>query len=117
MEGRNLRIDYRWAVSEIDNLRPSIKELVGLNPDAIITRVRDLAKTMTDAQIVAELNRCGERSATGRRHTVHTIAWIRWKYEIPAPTLKRPEEWTVKDLAAKVADGTVVLESVRVPAS
>jgi hypothetical protein len=72
------------------------------NPDAIVTRVRDLAKTMTDAQIVAELNRCGERSATGRRHTAHTIAWIRCKYKIPAPTLKRPEEWTVKDLAAKL---------------
>jgi DNA invertase Pin-like site-specific DNA recombinase len=72
------------------------------NPDAMITRVRDLAKTMTDAQIVAELNRCGERSATGRRHTAHTIAWIRCKYKIPAPTLKRPEELTVKDLAAKL---------------
>ena len=72
------------------------------NPDAIVTRVRDLAKTMTDAQIVAELNRCGERSATGRRHTLHTISWIRWKYKIPAPTLKRPEELTVKDLATRL---------------
>jgi len=72
------------------------------NPEAIITRVRELAKTMTDAQIVAELNRCGEQSATGRAHTVHTIAWIRWKYDIPMPTLKRPEELTVKGLAAKL---------------
>jgi DNA invertase Pin-like site-specific DNA recombinase len=72
------------------------------NPEAIITRVRELAKTMTDAQIVAELNRCGEQSATGRAHTGHTIAWIRWKYEIPTPLLKRPEELTVKGLAAKL---------------
>ena len=72
------------------------------NPDTVVMRVRDLAKTMTDSQIVAELNRCGETSATGRRHTMHTISWIRWKYKIPGPSLKRPEELTVKELAARL---------------
>jgi hypothetical protein len=27
------------------------------------------------------------------------INWIRYRYEIPAPVLKRPEEFTVKELA------------------
>src|SRR5450755_4784435 len=72
------------------------------NPDTVVMRVRDLAKTMTDPQIVAELNRCGEKSATGRPHTMHTISWIRWKYKIPGPSLKRPEELTVKELAARL---------------
>ena len=57
---------------------------------------------MTVPQIVAELNRCGEKSATGRPHTMHTISWIRWKYKIPAPSLKRPEELTVQELAARL---------------
>jgi DNA invertase Pin-like site-specific DNA recombinase len=68
-------------------------------PEPIIARVRDLARTLTDRQIVAELNRLGELSATGRPHTMHTISWIRWKYRIPAPTLKRAEEMTVQELA------------------
>jgi DNA invertase Pin-like site-specific DNA recombinase len=72
------------------------------NPDTIVMRVRDLAKSMTDAQIVAELSRLGELSATGRPHTMHTIKWIRWKYQIPAPDLKRPEELTVQELAARL---------------
>ena len=72
------------------------------NPDTVVMRVRDLAKTMTDPQIVAELNRCGEKSATGRPHTMHTISWIRWKYKIPGPSLKRPEELTVKELAVRL---------------
>jgi len=38
------------------------------------------------SQIVAELNRCGEKSATGRRHTKHTISWIAGKYRIQLPS-------------------------------
>jgi hypothetical protein len=71
-------------------------------PEPIIARVRDLARTLTDRQIAAELNRLGERSATGQRHTLHTIKWIRWKYRVPAPMLKRPEEVTVQELAARL---------------
>jgi DNA invertase Pin-like site-specific DNA recombinase len=71
-------------------------------PEPIIARVRELAKSMSDPQIVAEMNRCGEKSATGRPHTMHTISWIRWKYQIPAPALKRPEELTVQELAARL---------------
>jgi hypothetical protein len=33
---------------------------------------------------------------------MHTIKWIRWKYRVPAPTLKRPEEVTVQELAARL---------------
>jgi DNA invertase Pin-like site-specific DNA recombinase len=71
-------------------------------PEPIIARVRDLARALTDRQIVAELNKRGELSATGQSHTMHTIKWIRWKYRIPTPSLKRPEELTVQELAARL---------------
>jgi DNA invertase Pin-like site-specific DNA recombinase len=71
-------------------------------PEPIIAHVRDLARTLTDREIVAELSRLGELSATGRPHTMHTIKWIRWKYRIPAPTLRRPEEMTVQELATRL---------------
>jgi putative tryptophan/tyrosine transport system substrate-binding protein len=35
-EGRNIRIDYRWASGEADRLRMFAKELVGLQPDVIV---------------------------------------------------------------------------------
>src|SRR3984957_18227125 len=35
-EGRNLRIDYRWAGGNVDRMRTYAKELVELRPDAIL---------------------------------------------------------------------------------
>src|SRR5262245_66623963 len=33
--GRNVRIDYRWGLSDIDRLRKSAEDLVGLAPDVL----------------------------------------------------------------------------------
>ena len=71
-------------------------------PEAVVARVRELAKTMTDPEIAAEFARCGEMSATGRSHTVGTIRWIRLKHRISGPTLKRSEETTVEELSARL---------------
>jgi putative ABC transport system substrate-binding protein len=35
--GRNLRIDYHWAGSDINRIRPLAQEVVGLQPDIILT--------------------------------------------------------------------------------
>src|SRR5690348_8023263 len=37
VDGRNLRIEIRWAGGSADNLRKQATELVGLAPDAILT--------------------------------------------------------------------------------
>jgi DNA invertase Pin-like site-specific DNA recombinase len=102
---RHAIMHIRWhggACSDVHVDLPRPRAEVIRYPEPIIARVRDLARTLTDRQIVAELNRLGELSATGQRHTLHTIKWIRWKYRVPAPMLKRPEEVTVQDLAARL---------------
>src|SRR5262245_4801705 len=33
--GRNVRIDYRWGLNDVDRLRKSAEELVGLRPDVL----------------------------------------------------------------------------------
>jgi hypothetical protein len=68
-------------------------------PESIVSQVRTLASTMTDVQIAATLNQGQLRSAKGKPFTKDMIKWIRYRYEIPAPVLKRPEEFTVKELA------------------
>ncbi len=102
---RQAILHVRWQGGACGNVtvdlpRPRAEEI--RYPEPIIARVRDLARALTDRQIVAELNRLGELSATGLSHSMHTIKWIRWKYRIPAPTLKRPEEVTVQELAARL---------------
>ncbi len=37
IEGRSVRIDYRWAAGSVDRMRLFARELVQLNPDALVT--------------------------------------------------------------------------------
>ena len=37
IDGRNISIDYRWGAGSVDRLRLFAKELVQLNPDALVT--------------------------------------------------------------------------------
>ena len=34
--GRNLQMDYRWAVGEVDRYRQGVNELVALSPDVLV---------------------------------------------------------------------------------
>jgi putative ABC transport system substrate-binding protein len=36
VEGRNIRVDYRWAGGDADKARRFAKELVGITPDVIV---------------------------------------------------------------------------------
>ena len=36
VEGRNIRIDYRWAAGDLDRIRAYAAEIVGLAPEAIL---------------------------------------------------------------------------------
>src|SRR5262245_17374484 len=36
IDGRNLRIDYRWGGGNVDRVRAFAKDLVGLSPDVIV---------------------------------------------------------------------------------
>jgi DNA invertase Pin-like site-specific DNA recombinase len=77
--------------------------------ETILTQVRTLASARTDQQIAAALNEQQLRSATGKAFTKSMIQWIRYRYEIPAPVFKRPEQLTVKELARRFSIGIGVV--------
>ena len=66
-------------------------------------RVRSLALTMTDPQIIATLNQEHLLSATGKPFSLSMIKWIRARHGIPAPALKKSEELTVGQVAKRLA--------------
>jgi len=68
-------------------------------PRAIVERVRELAQSLPDAEIAAQLNRDGRTSATGKAYHTEIIRWIRWRYQIPPATLKSSQELTVQQVA------------------
>jgi DNA invertase Pin-like site-specific DNA recombinase len=78
-------------------------------PTPIVDRVRNLALTKTDVEIVATLNQEGLKSATGKPFTVDMIEWIRFKHHIPRPQLKHPEELTVAETASRLNVGPLVI--------
>jgi hypothetical protein len=78
-------------------------------PETVVNRVRALAGSMNDTQIMATFNQEGLLSAKGKPYTSSMIKWIRLRHAIPAPSLKLPGELTVGEVAKrfKVSHGVV----------
>ena len=100
---RKAVLHIRWQGGAIEDLVVDLPLPMPVRiryPESTVNQVRNLASTMTDLQIAARFNQARLRSAKGKPFTKDMIKWIRYRYEIPAPVLKRPEEFTVKELAA-----------------
>lgn len=72
-------------------------------PASIVEQVRELSHRLSDPQIVAHLNREGLHSPHGKPFTLDMIKWIRYRYQVPSISLKRPEELTVRQVADRFA--------------
>jgi hypothetical protein len=68
-------------------------------PTAVVERIRELAQSLPDVEIAAQLNRDGHNSAKGKPYTTKIIQWIRWRYQISPAPLKNAEEFTVQQVA------------------
>ncbi len=63
VEGRNLRIDYRWSVGNTDQLRRDAAELVALTPDVVLATAALRSGIATGNQNRADRIRAGLRSS------------------------------------------------------
>jgi DNA invertase Pin-like site-specific DNA recombinase len=99
---KQLLAHIRWqggaCTDRCIQLPPNIADLVRY-PAAVVMRLRELAQSLPDVQVAAQLNREGYNSAKGKPYTTKIIQWIRWRYRIPPATLKKPEELTVPQVA------------------
>ena len=106
LKEKKLSVHIRWqggACSDLSvPLPPSVADQVRY-PTAIIDRVRDLARTLPDAQIAEHFNREKVVSATGKPYTLKIIQWIRCRHKIAPAVLRKPEELTVQQVAADFA--------------
>jgi len=101
---KQLLAHIRWqggACSTLSlQLPPKIADRVRY-PAAVVDRVRNLAQSLPNAEIVERLNREGHVSALGKPLTSSMIQWIRYRYQIPKITLASPEELTVEQVAKR----------------
>lgn len=103
-EQKQLLAHIRWqggtCTDLVISLPPHFADRVRYSAE-LVEQVRDLARRLPDAQIAEQLNQEGQRSALGRPFTLSMIKWIRYRYQIPAAQLIRPEEWTVPQVAER----------------
>jgi hypothetical protein len=78
-------------------------------PTEVIERVRELATDMHDKEIAEQLTREGRVSAKGQPYSVPIVAWIRWRYKIPAASMRSQGELTVKQVADRFGVSTHVV--------
>ena len=101
---KQLLLHIRWqggACTDASvDLPPSVADQVRY-PPPLLERIRELAATLTNAQVAQCLNREGLRSPKGKSFTASMIQWVRYRYRIPGPQLKQPEEVTVDELMAQ----------------
>jgi len=99
---KQLLVHIRWqgnACTDLTlQLRPNVADRVPY-PAAVVDRVRELARHLTDAEIAEQFCREGSISATGKTFTNLIIREIRFTYRIPPPVLRKPEELTVAQVA------------------
>jgi Recombinase/Recombinase zinc beta ribbon domain len=103
---KQLSVHIRWqggACTDLTvQLPPNIAERLRY-PAELVDRVRELARSLPDAQIADRLNQEGQRSALRKPFTVSMIKWIRYRHRIPAMKSNRPEELTVQQVADRFA--------------
>jgi len=102
IQPKQLLAQIRWqgGASEtlVIDLPPAIADKLRY-PDEVVARVRELAATLPDNRIVAELHRENCRSSKGKEFTVSMIRWIRYRHKIPSAALKLSQELTVAQVA------------------
>jgi DNA-binding transcriptional MerR regulator len=87
-EPKVIKLHIRWQGGATETLevaqRPNRADVVRY-PNPFVTRLRELAVTLHDDEIVQQLNAEGCLSSTGKPFTQSMIKWLRYKHQIPAP--------------------------------
>jgi DNA invertase Pin-like site-specific DNA recombinase len=103
---RKALLHIRWQGGAVEDLQIDIPlpapDKVRC-PQALVNRVRSLALSMSDAQIVTILNQEGQLSPKGKPFNLSIIKQLRSKYAIRAFSPKQPEELTVADIANRLS--------------
>ena len=102
---RQVVLHIRWqggACTDITvNRLPPVADQIRY-PAELVDQIRTLAQTFTDKQIAHRLNQEGRVSPRGKPFSVSMIKWVRYRYRIPLPQLRRPDEMTVSQMMEKL---------------
>jgi DNA invertase Pin-like site-specific DNA recombinase len=78
-------------------------------PKELLGHIRELAASLSDAEIAAKLNEEGLRSPYGHLFTKNLIRTVRYYFKMPASADRRPGELSVPELAERLGVNPKVL--------
>lgn len=102
---KKLTLHLRWQGGACEDLHVELPGRIADRlryPSHVVEQIRELATSLTDADIVGKLTEDGQLSATGKPFSVSMVKWLRYKHHIPTPELKRENEQTVQEVAERV---------------
>lgn len=102
-DSRQVVLHVRWQGGACTDTTVELPAHRLRNLPEIVDRVRDLARQLSDLQIVQALNQQGLRSPRGLPFTLAMSKWIRYRHNVPSGCQMRPEELTVEHLADRLA--------------
>lgn len=104
-DGDELRIGIRWcsgASEQIITRRPPPPHEARRTPSEATELILQLGSTLSDQELVAQLNAAGLRTGLGRRFDVAAVQWVRYTRHVPSPSPFRAGELSVDDVAARL---------------
>jgi hypothetical protein len=109
---KKLTLHLRWQGGACEDIAVELPRNIADRlryPAPLVEKVREMATSMPDVQIVEQLNDEELLSAKGKPFTVSMVRWLRYKHHIPPPYLKRENEQTVQEVAERfgVSSGVV----------
>ncbi len=85
---REIRLGIRWRSGRSESVtahRPLSSADRRRCPPETVARIAELARTLTDQQIIEFCNTHGWLSPTGKPFTRGSVQWIRYRHRIPGP--------------------------------
>ena len=95
-------LHLRWQGGQCESLQVQLPRPPAerwRHSEALVQRVRELAREYSDDEIAAQLNAAGLRSNKGNAFTRSSVSWIRYKHRIPPADKKKPGEQTVHEVS------------------
>ena len=102
-----IRLGLRWrnhCCEELHTFKRTLDWTARKNAPQIVEQVRELAATMSDAQIAAHLSDSGQKTQEGRTFTISAVRHIRYRHNI-LPFSPEHKGLTVREVAAKFGVG------------
>jgi recombinase/recombinase-like zinc beta ribbon protein len=98
-------IGIRWRSGASDQIvtrrPPRLYELVR-TPSNAVNFIVQRGSTLTNQELVAELNAAGMRTGMGRLFDIPAVQWLRHVHRVPSPSPLQPGELSVNGFAARL---------------